>query len=85
MEKRIAMWAGGGFLVAVCWVLCSFFSDANQWPGVVWVFVAGTCPVALARYLPHPFSWEFVLLTNALTYIVAGLIVETLRRRPHHA
>jgi hypothetical protein len=75
------MWAIVGFLVAGFWVLLSFatFPHTNERMRDVWAFVIITCPIAVAR--GYPISLYEVLVANAVTYGIVGLIVETLRKR----
>lgn len=86
MKFRIAMWAVAGFLVAACWELFVFASAAysNQSMRNVWVLADVTCPVVLLR--SRRLSLYSVLAANAATYVLVGLIVETLRgfRFAHH-
>ena len=42
-----------------------------------------TCPIALLRFYPIRLYW--VLLANAATYALVGLIVEALRQRRNQA
>jgi hypothetical protein len=84
MKYRIAGWAGAGFLVAGCWAL--YFTGAdkgNLIEPTVYLFAYLTCPITLLRF--YPVSLYSVLLANAATYALVGLIVETLRRQPRHA
>lgn len=85
MKYRIAMWAGAGLLVAGCWAF--YFAMANKdnpIEPIVYTLVRLTCPVAIAgSYFPLSIYW--VLVANAATYALAGVIVETLRRQLHHA
>jgi hypothetical protein len=79
MRNRIAMWAVVGFIVAGCWVLYVF----TTWPFTNWMqglrLLAGiTCPITFVRH--HPISLYTVLIANAATYALVGLIVETLRQ-----
>ena len=82
MKRRITIWAGAGFLVACCWVLYAFATAPDyeipmtSMERVVWTFARITCPAVLAGVY---FYW--VLLINAVTYAVVGLIVEALRRK----
>jgi hypothetical protein len=46
------------------------------------IIVRLTCPIALLNSYPLRLSW--VLLANAATYALLGLIVETLRRQLGH-
>jgi hypothetical protein len=81
MKYRIGMWACGGFLVAGCWALYAFATTPPAMTSAdpIVILVELTCPIALLR--SHPLSLYFVLLANAATYALVGLIVETLRRR----
>ena len=88
MKSRIAMWASAGLLVAGCWnlyVLATFPIQITSEP-IVWTLVRLTCPIVFAGFHSHfPVSIYWVLLANAATYALVGLIVETLRLRLHHA
>jgi len=88
MKYRIAMWASAGLLVAGCWnlyVLATFPIQITPQP-IVWMLVRLTCPMAFASFHFHfPVSIYWVLLANAATYALVGLIVESLRQRLHHA
>ena len=85
MKHRIVMWASAGFLVAVCWAL--YFLRAGKVHPIepmVYTLTRLTCPVAIAgSYFPLSVYW--VLVANAVTYALVGLIVETLWRRLNHA
>jgi len=87
MQYRIRMWAIAGFLVASCWAL--YFAEANKdnpTAPIVWTLAGLTQPIALVSFYFHfglHFYW--VLLANAATYALIGLIVETLRRQLKHA
>jgi uncharacterized BrkB/YihY/UPF0761 family membrane protein len=85
MKYRIAMWAIVGFLVAGFWGL---FFAVVAFPSTnlrdVWPVVCITMPVAIAG-LHHAISLNQTLAANAITYALVGLIVETSRKRPHHA
>jgi hypothetical protein len=86
MKCRITTWAGAGFLVAVFWAFFAVvtFPATNERMRDVWALVGLTCPVAIAgRH--YPINLFEVLATNALTYALVGLIVETLRRQLRHA
>ena len=88
VKYRIAMWASAGLLVAGCWnlyALATFPIQITSEP-MVWTLVRLTCPIAFASFHFHfPVSIYLVLLANAATYALVGLIVETLRRQLHHA
>jgi hypothetical protein len=89
MKHRIAIWAGVGFLVAGCWALYFFAAGPIPYSStepILWTLVDLTCPVAFASLHFHfgiYFYW--VLLANAATYALIGLIVETLRKQLSHA
>ena len=78
MKLRIAIWSGVGALVVVCWTL--YISATSPTPfGIVWTLAYLTCPIALARH--YAVSFYSILLMNAATYALVGLVVETMRRR----
>ena len=78
MKSRIAIWASVGALVVLFWRL--YMSATFPTPiGVVWTLVYLTCPIALARH--YALSFYFVLLVNAATYALVGMLVETVRRQ----
>ena len=77
-----------GMLVAGLWNLYALATFPNQITSepVVWSLVRLTCPIAFASFHFHfPVSIYSVLLANAATYALVGLIVETLRQQLHHA
>lgn len=85
MKRRIGIWTIAGFLIAGFWAL---YALASTPPALgrgdpMSTFLCITCPIALIR--SYPLSVYFVLVANAATYALIGLIVETLRRRVHHA
>ncbi len=69
-------------MVAGCWELFVLLSlpFANQRMEDVWLLAAITCPITLVRHLPV--TWSAVLIANAATYVLLGLIVEALRKKP---
>jgi hypothetical protein len=85
MKRRIAMWAGVGFLVAGFWF---FYTLAAVPPPItsnpiVWTLIRVTCPIVLASFHFHLALGVYEsLVANAATYALVGLIVETLRRTP---
>jgi len=85
MKYRIGIWAIVGLLVAGGWAIYMFetpppaFTPADP----LMILVRFTCPIALLNHNPLRLYW--VLLANAATYALAGLIVEILRQRLHHA
>jgi hypothetical protein len=89
MRNQIAMWAAAGFAVAAFWVFyASAISPVTADPMQGLRLLAGiTCPITLASN--HPIGLSWVLIANAATYALVGLIVETLRKyrthpRNHH-
>jgi len=85
MKRRIAIWAIVGFLVAAGWAL---YALASTPPALgpadpMITLVRLTCPIALLSF--YPLSVYLVLLANAATYALVGLVVETLRGRFRHA
>jgi len=84
MKCRIVIWAGVGFFVAGFWAL--YLLPTTSAPitsaGSMWTLVRITCPIAFAGFYFHfPVGVYWALLTNAATYALVGLIMETLRRR----
>ena len=82
MKSRIAWWASAGFLVAGFWALYAFLTPLT-FADPIMALVRLTCPVAL--FSRYPLTLYFVLLANAVTYGLAGLIVETLRQKLRQA
>jgi hypothetical protein len=85
MKFRIAVWATLCFGVAAGWALYAFATTppAMTFSDPIMILVQWTCPIALLSSYPLQLSW--VLLANAATYALVGLIVETLRRQLRHA
>jgi hypothetical protein len=88
MKDRIALWAAVGLLVASCWFLC-----ASVWTititaaePIVSTLAFLTQPILfVSSYFHFGMYFYWVLLANAVTYALIGLIVETLRHQLHHA
>jgi hypothetical protein len=78
MKSRIAVWAGAGALVVVFWTLYIPAVSPPNASGVAWALEYLTCPIALARH--YTLSFYTVLLVNAATYSLVGMVVETIRR-----
>jgi hypothetical protein len=87
---RIAIWTGAGFLVSVGWG--SYFATANKHVPIgliVDTLARLTQPAAAVILYLNPASalgLTSAAVTNAATYALLGLIVETVRRRhrsPH--
>ncbi len=84
MNRRIALWMFAGLLVAAGWwlyVVSTAPTPLTMEP-VLWTLARYTCPVVLAGvYFHFGVSIYWVLVVNAATYGLLGLIVETLRRK----
>ncbi len=82
MRRRIAIWAGVGFMVASGWVLYTFLASPEQVltstrEPIVQALAYGSCPLIFAaRQFPIHFWW--VPLINAATYAMIGSIAESL-------
>jgi hypothetical protein len=83
MKYRVGIWAIAGFLVAGFWAVYAIASRPLTYSDPVMALVQFTCPIAFLRSYPLQLSW--VLLANAATYALGGVMVETLRRRLHPA
>ncbi len=88
MKLRIAIWSATGFLVAGFWALYFLPTAAAimaRQP-IVWTFARLTCPVMFAlTHLGFGMSVYWVLVANAITYGLVGLLVEAVRHRAHPA
>jgi len=86
MKYRIAIGAGVGLLVAAGWALYALVTTppALGLGDPLLPLVRLTCPIAILGS-SYPISLYLVLLANAATYALAGLLVETLRQRLHPA
>lgn len=85
MKRTIAIWASVGFFVAGFWALYFFPTAQVQAQPMAWTFARLTCPIAFASvYFNFPIGVYWVLLANAATYALVGLIAETLRRQLKH-
>ena len=62
----------------VFWALYTF-AIASTPRGSVSTLIYLTCPIALGRN--HPQTFFFVLVVNAITYALAGTVVEIVRRQ----
>jgi hypothetical protein len=83
MKLRIAIWSGLGALVVFVWrvYISVTLSNPLGTDGVGRALVYLTCPIAIASQ--HPQGFYFVLVVNAATYALAGVVVETTRRYYH--
>jgi hypothetical protein len=84
MKSRIAIWATLGALVVVVWriYISATLSNPLGRGGVGRALIFLTCPIAMASR-HHPQGFYFVLITNAATYALAGIVVETMRQYYH--
>ena len=78
MKSRIAIWAVTGALVVVFWTLY-LFAIFPAPLGMARMLMELTCPIALVRH--SALGVYSVLLVNAVTYALVGMVVETLRRQ----
>lgn len=79
---RIALWASAGFLVSVCWGIYFASTDkTNPIQSIVYTLAFLSQPVAGALtvlYPNFPLGLRPVVVANAATYALLGLIVETI-------
>lgn len=82
------MWTIAGFLISAGWGL--YFATANKANPIepaVYTLARLTQPVVAVTLsyfdFPHGLSWT--VAANAASYALAGLIVEGIRKRLHHA
>ena len=84
MRYRITLWAATGFLVAGFWALYafpSFFPASGE--SLLYGLARFTQPVvAIGTFFRVGIRFYWVLLANAATYALLGLMVESLRQRP---
>jgi len=81
MKIRITIWATLGALVVVVWriYISATLSNPLGTDGVGRALIFLTCPIAMvSRH--HPQGFYFVLITNAATYALASVVMETTRR-----
>ncbi len=83
MKIRIAIWASAGALVAIFWAIYVVSTRTNTLaiPGVLSTLADLTCPIMLLRH--HAVSLGLVLIANAATYALVGIIVESIKHRSH--
>ncbi|MFL6427485.1 MAG: hypothetical protein ACJ71S_04520 [Acidobacteriaceae bacterium] len=87
MKHRIAMWAAVGFLLSGVWALLTFLMPpmtfAQPALRTLTIFVQ---PIALVSFHFHvPMHFVQVMVANAATYGLIGLMVESSRRALHAA
>ena len=78
MKTRIAIWAVAGAIVVASWALYFMTTHQNLRAegGLGWAILCLTCPIAIEAH--HRMSLYFVLVVNAATYGLVGLVVETI-------
>lgn len=84
MIFRIVLWASTGFLVSAGWGL--YFASANKAlpiEPIVNAFSRLTQPIAAitVSYFDFPRGLTSIVVENAVTYALIGLIVEAIRQR----
>jgi hypothetical protein len=84
MKLRIPIWFTVGALVVIAWrvYISMTLSNPLGGGGVGRALVFLTCPIAIASR-HHAQGFYFVLLVNAATYALAGVVLETTRRYYH--
>jgi len=84
MKLRIAIWSGLGALVVFVWrvYISVTLSNPLGTGGVGRALIYLTCPISIdSRH--HPQGFYFVVVMNAATYALAGVVVDTTRRYYH--
>ena len=80
------MWASAGFLVSGLWGL--YYSSADKATPVgpiVYALACLTTPAAaVASRLSFPVGLRWIMVANAATYALCGLIVEITREQLNH-
>jgi hypothetical protein len=79
MKLRLAIWSVLGALVVIVWRVYISVTLSNPLGagGVGRALVYLTCPISIASQ--HPQGFYFVLVVNAITYAMVGVVVETMR------
>ena len=84
---RIILWAGAGFLISAGWGFYYAVADKSVPIGaIVYALARLTVPAAAVVIYFDPNylrGLRAVVIANAATYALVGLIVETIRRRSH--
>jgi hypothetical protein len=87
MKRRIAIWAGTGFLIASFWAIFSLFAGPIliQSSGALGALILLTCPLLYAgSYFHFGVKLIWVLASNAAVYAIIGCIVEVTLRQIHY-
>ena len=86
MKLRVGIWAGVGLLVAIGWAFYAYPTFLIEEDPIVFNLALLTQPIALASVRLHfGIGLYWVLLANALTYGLIGLVVESVRQKLRHA
>jgi hypothetical protein len=88
MKRRIALWAGAGFLVASFWAIYALATNPPSMTSAdpMVALVEVTCPIVFASIHFHfPLGLYSSLVANAATYALIGLALEPFRRQLHFA
>ncbi len=87
MKHKIATWAAVGFLVSGVWAILTFLTPPMTFAKPALRDLAILIqPIALVSFHFHvPMHFVEVMIANAATYGLAGLMVESLRRATHAA
>ena len=80
MKLRLAIWSILGALVVIVWrvYISVTLSNPLGTGGVGRTLIYLTCPISIASH-QHPQGFYFVLIMNAVTYALVGIVVETMR------
>ncbi len=82
MNRRIAMWAGAGLLIAAFWATYAFLIPMRSSEPVIWALARVSQPILLVgSYFDVGLRFYWVLLANAALYALVGASIETVRRR----
>lgn len=84
MQRRIAMWAAVGLVVAVFWAIYFFPTAANIIANhpAIWALACFTCPVVFASlHLRIGVSIFWAVLANTATYALMGLAFTAFRKQ----
>ena len=89
MTRRILFWTVAGSLVAGLWAIYAAATFPEQLISagpLLWTLINVTCPIAFASVHFHfGIKLYWVVVANAATYALIGLVVESLRQQFSHA
>lgn len=86
--RRILLWTIAGAIVAGLWAIyvAIFPNQLTSAGAVVWTLLNVTCPITFASFHFHfGVKIYWVVLSNAATYALIGLVAESLRAQFSHA